>query len=208
MMASTNPHQFVLAASMSAKSAYLYLLSAHFVPPHYEEKFFPLYGALYWSTTWRQVHFCPLDRPVIDLAWQVARGVLYTADRLISFGYAYYPNCFCGAPESPDLFFECALAQRVLGWNQSLMFSASNQCPSLLCRHVLFGFSVSELCVVPRVFVYLLNLAKYFPWRARNDHRFRDVRPETIPLMEVIKARAKCHLRLFFKRFKSPCRQR
>lgn len=101
------------------------------------------------------------------------------------------------------MFFECALAQSVLGWNQSLMFSTSNQCPSLLCRHVLFGFSA-----VPQVFVYLLNLAKYFLWRARNDHRFRDVRPGTIPLMEVIEARAKSHLRLFFKRFKSPRRQR
>ena len=127
----------------------------------------------------------------------------------ISFGYAYDPNCFCGAPETPShLFFECALAQNVLGWIQSLMFSASNQCPSLLCCHVLFGFSASNLCVVPRIFVYLLNLAKSFLWRARNDYRFRDVRPGAIPLMEVIKARAKCHLRLFFKRFKSPCHQR
>ena len=61
------------------------------------------------------------------IAWQVAHGVLYTADRLISFGYAYDRNCFCGAPETPShLFFECALAQSVLGWIQSLMFSASN----------------------------------------------------------------------------------
>lgn len=209
VMASSDPHQFALASSMSAKSAYLYLLSAHFVPSHCEEKFFPLYGALCWSTTWRQLYFCPLDRSVIDLAWQVAHGVIYTADRLISFGYAYDPNCFCAAPETPShLFFECALAQSVLGWIQSFMFSASNQCPSLLCRHVLFGFSSSELCVVPRVFVYLLNLAKYFLWRARNDYRCRDARPGAIPLMEVIKARAKCHLRLFFKRFKSSRCQR
>ena len=207
VMASTDPHQFALATSMSAKSAYLYLLSAHFVPLHREEKFFPLYGALYWSTMWRQLYFCPQDRPVIDLAWQVAHGVLYNADCLISFDYAYDPNCFCGVPETPHLFFECALAQSVVGWIQSLMFSASNQCPSLLCRHVLFAFSASELCVVPRVFVYLLNLDKYFLWRAWNDHRFRDVRPGAIPLMEVIKARAKCHLRLFFKRFKLPHRQ-
>ena len=59
-------------------------------------------------------------------------------------------------------FFSCALAQSVLGWIQSLMFRPSSLCPSLSCRHVLFGFSASELAVVPRVFVYLLNLAKYF----------------------------------------------
>ena len=209
VMASTDPHQFVLASSMSAKSAYLYLLSVNFVPPHCEEKFLPLYGSLYWPTTWRQLSFCPLDRPVIDVAWQVAHGVLYTADRLVSFGYDYDPNCFCGALETPShLFFECALAQSVLGWIQSLMFRASSLCPSLLCRHVLFGFSASELAVVPRVFVYLLNLAKYFLWRARNDYRFREVRPGAFPLMEVIKARTKCHLVLFFKRFKSSRRQR
>ena len=80
----------------------------------------------------------------------------------------------------------------------------SIQCPALSCRHVLFGFSSSELCVVPRVFVYLLNLAKYFLWRARNDHHFCDVRPGAIPLMEVINARPKCHLCLFFKCFQSP----
>ena len=59
-------------------------------------------------------------------------------------------------------FFKCALAQSVLGWIQSLMFRALSLCPSLLCCHVLFGFSASELAVVSRVFVYLLNLAKYF----------------------------------------------
>ena len=158
VMASTDPHQFALASSMSAKSAYLYLLSVNFVPPHCEEKFLPLCGSLYWPTIWRQLSFCPLDRPVIDVAWQVAHGVLYTADRLVSFGYDYDPNCFCGALETPShLFFECALAQSVLSWIQSLMFRTSSLCPPLLCRHVLFGFSASELAVVPRVFVYLLR---------------------------------------------------
>ena len=94
------------------------------------------------------------------MAWQVAHGVLYTADRLIFLGYDYDLNCFCRSLETlSHLFFECALAQSVLGWIQSLMFHASSLCPSLLCRHVLFGFSASELAVVPRVFVYLLHLA-------------------------------------------------
>ena len=88
------------------------------------------------------------------------------------------------------------------------MFCASSLCPSLLCRHVLFGFSASELAVVPRVFVYLLNLVKYFLWRARNDYRFCDVQPGALPVIEVIKARAKCHLCLLFKRFGSSRRQR
>ena len=51
VMASSDPYLFALASSMTAKSAYLYLLSVNFVPPQCEEKFLPLYGSLYWSTT-------------------------------------------------------------------------------------------------------------------------------------------------------------
>ena len=34
------------------------------------EKFFPLFGSLYWSATWRQLFLFDLDRPVIDLSWK------------------------------------------------------------------------------------------------------------------------------------------
>ena len=138
------------------------------------------------------------------MAWQVAHGVLYTANWLISFGYNYDPNCFCGSLETlSHLFFNCALAHSILGWMQSLAFPALSLCPSLLCSHVFFGFSASELAVFPRVFVYLLNLAKYFLWWARNDYCFCDVQSRALPLIEVIKAHAKCHLCIFFKRFRS-----
>ena len=70
-----------------------------------------------------------------------------------SFGYDYDPNCFYGSPETPSLLvFECALAQSVFGWIQSLIFRASSLCPSLLCRHVFFGFSSPELAVVSAEF--------------------------------------------------------
>ena len=35
-----------------------------------------------------------VDRPVIDLAWKIAHGVLYTADRLASLGYSLQLSCF------------------------------------------------------------------------------------------------------------------
>ena len=63
-------------SAMSTKSAYLFLLSENAVSPHCEEKFFPLFGSLYWSCTWRQLFFFDLDRPVIDLCWKVSHGVL------------------------------------------------------------------------------------------------------------------------------------
>ena len=46
VMASSDPHQFSLASSMSAKSAYLYLLFVNFVPPHCESRCLPSFGSL------------------------------------------------------------------------------------------------------------------------------------------------------------------
>ena len=40
-----------------------------------------------------------------------------------------------------------------------------------------------------------------------NDYRFCDVQPGALPVIEVIKARAKCHLCILFKRFGSSRRQ-
>ena len=76
-------------------------------PPHCVEKFHPQYGDLYWSSTWSQLFCFNLDRPVIDLSWKVAHGVLYTADRLIGFRYDIDATCFCNtALETPShLFF-------------------------------------------------------------------------------------------------------
>ena len=90
--------------------------------------------------------------------------------------------CFCNplSTESLEhLFFSCPLAQAVLSWLQSLMSRCSALISSLLCRHVLFGFNSDELCVVPRGFVYMRNVCKYFLWSAHNDYRFRDIVPSS-----------------------------
>ena len=105
------------------------------------------------------------------------------------------------------MFFECSLTQSVLSWFQSLLFSFPPQCPSIVCHHVLFGFNSDELRRVPRVFVYILNVCKFFIWHARNDYRFRDIRPGALVVIEKIKARVKFHLPLFFRRFKSERRR-
>ena len=140
VMFSSDPHQLAPASNITAKSTYLYLLSVIFAPPHSEQKFLPVFGNLYWSATWRQLHFFDLDRPVVDLSWQVALGVLYIVDRLISFGYSHDHHCFCGPVNEtpPHLFFGCALASSLLSWLQSLMFRFSPWCPTLSCRHVWF----------------------------------------------------------------------
>ena len=88
------------------------------------------------------------------------------------------------------------------------MFSFSFMCPALLCRHVLFGFSSDELVVTPRIFVYLLNLCKYFIWQSRNDLRFRAVRPGAAAVIARVKSRLRFHLPIFFKRFQSARRRR
>ena len=66
-------------SDVSAKSCYLFLLSKHYTSPHCMSKFRPQFGPLYWSSTWQSLSFFSLDRPVIDVAWKIAHGVLYTA---------------------------------------------------------------------------------------------------------------------------------
>ena len=54
------------------------------------------------------------------------------------------------------------------------MFRFSSLSPSLVCRHVLFGFSPDEVRSVPRIFVYMLNVYRFSICKVRNDFRFRD----------------------------------
>ena len=201
---------FCPVSAMSTKSAYLFLLSQNAVSPHCEEKFFPLFGSLYWSCTWRQLFFFDLDHPVIDLCWKVLHGVLYTAERPSGFGYALSTACFCSAPVESlqHLFFHCPLAVSVLSWLQSVMFLASPLCPSILVRHVLFGFSADELSVVPRFFAYMPNVSKFCIWGACNDFCFRGVRPSAVDVMERVKSRVCFYLPLFLRRFRSERRRR
>ena len=167
---------------MTTKSCYLYILSENIVPPHCIDKFNSVFPNLDWSSTWRSLTFFDLDRHVTDLNSKVAHGVLYTAQRLASFGLPILLPCFCGAPVESlqHLFFYCPLAQSVFSWLQSLLFYFSPRCPVLLVRHVRFGFNSDELVFIPRVFVYLLNLSKFFIWQARNDFRFRNSWPGAV----------------------------
>ena len=80
--------------------------------------------------------------------------------------------------------------------------------PVLECRHVLFGLNSDELRAVPQIFVYLLNVCKFFIWQSRNDCRFRGVQPGAASTIEKVKARVKFYLPLFFKRFRSSRRRR
>ena len=207
---SLDPHFCCPVVGMSTKSCYLFLLSEHMTAPHCVEKFAPAFGVLYWSTTWRELSFFDMDRQVIDLSWKIAHGVLYTAERLVSFGLSVPLPCFCGAPVESlsHLFFSCPLAQSVLSWLQSLMFSFSHMSPVLFPRHVLFGFNSDELRALPRIFVYVLNVCKFFIWHSRNDFRFRGIRPGAVSVIERVKSRVRFNLPLFFKRFRSSRRRR
>lgn len=95
------------------------------VQPHCVDKFSSTFGPLDWRATWRSLSFLDVDRQVIDLNWKLAHGVLYSAQRLASFGLPVPLPCFYGSPvESLDrLFFYCPLAHSVLSWLQSLLFS-------------------------------------------------------------------------------------
>ena len=88
------------------------------------------------------------------------------------------------------------------------MFSATPFCLSTLLRHVLLGFSADELGVVPRVFVYLLNVYKFCMWGARIDFRFMIKRPSAVEVIECVKSRVRFCLPFFFRRFRSDHRRR
>ena len=194
----------------TCKSCYQLLLSLNVSQPHCILKFAASFGALDWPVTWRSLQFMPLDRQVRDLSWKVAHGVLYTADRLISFGYAISPACFCGYHlECPEhLFFSCPLARSGIDWIQSILYLASPLAPSISVRHVLFGFSSDDLLCVPRVFAYLLNVCKFLVWGQRNDFRFRSQPPSAVCLLARLKQRLRFYLPLLFKRFVSVRRRR
>ena len=190
----------------TCKRCYTYLLSHKNSVPNCVEHFKHMYGNLYWHETWKQVHIFKLDRPVIDLSWKIAHGVLYTAGRLFTFGIPIDTKCFCGADveDLQHLFFHCPLAQSVLSWVQSLMFKAYTvNTLSIQPRHVLFGFNSSEIKTIAPVFGYIINLSKFQIWIARNDFRFRQIRPSAASVIEAVKARLRYNLSIQAARISS-----
>ena len=200
---SSDPHVVASVASLSAKVGYQFLLSCSSVMPHRVVKFFPSFGNLYWYDTWRQFHFFDFDRFVVDFSWMVGHSVIYTPERLLSFGLSVSSSCFCGpvVESLSHLLFVCPLAQSVVGCLQSLLFHISIMCPVLERCHLLFGFNSAKLHAVPKVFIYLLCACKFQIWLASNDYHFRSVQPGAIAVIEGAKAHVKFHLSLLFKHF-------
>ena len=209
VLSSRTPAAAVSVAAVSCKLCYKVLVGNNWSPPHCVAKF-AHFGVLYWFTTWRQLFFCPVDRPVIDLPWKIAHAVVFTAARLCHFGYDVSLAWFCEERVGTldHLFFPCPLAQPGISWLQSLLFRSSSLSPVLICRHLLFGFRPDELRVVPRGLVYALNVLKYFIWLARNDHRFRDIRPFAVEVLETVKVRLRFNLPVLYRCFKSSSRRR
>ena len=187
-----------LQTFLRSPKAHVFTLAPHLQSP----QFWPLFGDLYWPTTWSQVHIMPFNCHVADFSWLLAHGVVLTADRLrSSFNMSSVPpDCFCGAPleTTSHLFFECLLAQSVSAWIQSLLFLPVPSAPPLRLCHVLFGFDVAEFTVVPLVFSYLINLAKHRIWLARNDFRFRNQLPSAVDVIAAVRSQVCFVLRLWF----------
>ena len=148
----------------------------------------------------RQLFFFDFDRPVIDLWWKVSHGVLYTAERLASFGYALSTACFCSAPVESlqHLFFHCPLVVSVLSWLQSIMFLASPLCPFILVRHVL---------LVSRLMSCLWCLGFLFIWSMFASFVLGGLRLIFV-LGVFVKSQVRFNLPLFFGCFRSDCRRR
>ena len=152
----------------------------------------------------------PLDRHVIDVNWKIAHGVIYTADRLVSFGMTVDPMCHCNNHHETlqHLFFDCPFTQAILQEIQAIFRRVTPLCPPLEPRHLLFGFNGGEREIVPPVFSYTLNLVKFFIWLSRNNFRFRNERPSIPNVLSSVRRRLFFYLPLFAKRFQSPRRKR
>ena len=68
---SRDPRAGRVVADLSSKIGYLFLLDENYAVPHCVAKFRPTFGALYWPSTWRQLHFANFDRSVLDFSWKV-----------------------------------------------------------------------------------------------------------------------------------------
>ena len=95
--------------NFSSRTVSSLLRKEAYVEPSCQAHFRPTYGQLHWPQTWDQLHICTLDRPIIDLNWKLAHGVLYTGARLAyDFHMAHVsPRCFCDAEDETleHLFF-------------------------------------------------------------------------------------------------------
>ena len=147
----------------------------------------------------------PRHRPALEVGTRcavhgAAPGILWTASSPCLFLWSDHQisrSPLLLLPVSP----KCSVVVAIVVVQFLLM------CPALLVRRVHFGFSLDELCVTPRVFVYLLNLCKFYIWQSRKDFRFRNVPPGAVDVIAKVKARLKCHLPIFFKRFQSSRRR-
>ena len=68
--------------------------------------------------------------------------------------------------------------------------------------------SSDELRVVPRVFVYLLNVLKFNIWMTRKNYRYRQVAPGAVGLIAATRARFSSFLPILARRFISSRRRR
>ena len=80
-------------SSVSTKSTYSLLLEFHRRKPACVRSFVRVFGPLYWPSTWPQLFWFSLDRPVIDISWQIAQGVPRTDGPSLDFWDVSYPHC-------------------------------------------------------------------------------------------------------------------
>ena len=167
--------------NFSSRSVSGLLRKETYIEPHCQDKFRPVYGPLHWPQTWDQLHLCTLDRPIIDLNWKIAHGVLYTGARLAyGFHMAHVdPRCFCGTDDETleHLFFECKLARLLVAWVFFNLMSCNLTARRFSVDELLFGFSAERRRAIPSVIIYMLQVMKHTIWVARCDFRFRQTRP-------------------------------
>ena len=184
---------------MTTQKTYQLGLSFRQKLPHCIEKFWPVFGDLYWSSTWQQLHAVQLSRPVIDLNWKITHGVLYTASRLVnSFGYKKIDVvCFCRCDA------ETLEHQILINWVFFQLLRVVPDATPFTVRELLLGFCGSRRRRIPTVIKWMLLVMKHQIWVARCDLRFHNIPPDEAKCQKIAIARIKFLLRVLASKYSS-----
>lgn len=155
---------------LTARKAYTVLLEKELVPHKAVGKFADMQISVHWPSVWHSLFLWRFIRSVADTNFYIFHGRLPTADRLVRFGMAVDPNCFCGEPESAlHLFTQCPVASDVWTWLAPLFIPLNIHLP-LSISQLLFGFP--EASQTPPIVNAILGILRHHIWLHRNRCRF------------------------------------
>ena len=124
--------------SLSCKSAYWFLLSELVVSPHWVEKFFPLFGSLYWSATFASA----VSVRLLLMSWIVSRLVSASISRCSSVAFPPIVATVFSSVSGVLVVILLQSSMAVSSFIFSLLFGIPVLCAGLVGRLVTLGSAI------------------------------------------------------------------